>query len=63
LGAEFKTIKSFVPVDRVAFFEKFEILKEFCLVTLHPETHILQDNVQYAQVMKNALATISKKIF
>jgi hypothetical protein len=62
LGAKFKTIKSFVPVDRVAFFEKFEILKEFCLVTLHPETHILQDNVQYAQVMKKCVNN-SKKIF
>lgn len=57
-------IKSFVPIDRVAFFEKFNIPnEEFALVTFHPETMALQDNVRYAQEMKNALATISKKIF
>ncbi|MDI6034465.1 UDP-N-acetylglucosamine 2-epimerase [Flavobacterium sp. LB2P84] len=57
-------IKSFVPIDRVSFFEKFNIPnEEFALVTFHPETMSLQDNVRYAQEMKNALATISKKIF
>ena len=57
-------IKSFVPVDRVTFFDKFNIPnEEFVLVTFHPETMSLQDNVRYAQEMKNALATISKKIF
>jgi len=57
-------IKSFVPIDRVAFFEKFNIPnEEFVLVTFHPETMSSQENVQYTQAMKNALATISKKIF
>lgn len=57
-------IKSFVPIDRVAFFEKFNIPnEEFALVTFHSETMSLQDNFRYAQEMKNALATISKKIF
>lgn len=57
-------IKSFVPIDRVVFFEKFNIPnEEFVLVTFHPETMSFQDNVRYAQEMKNALATISKKIF
>jgi GDP/UDP-N,N'-diacetylbacillosamine 2-epimerase (hydrolysing) len=57
-------IKSFVPIDRVVFYQKFNIPnEEFALVTFHPETMSLQDNVQYAQEMKNALATISKKIF
>ena len=57
-------IKSFVPIDRVAFYEKFNIPnEEFVLVTFHPETMSVQENVQYAQAMKNALATISKKTF
>lgn len=57
-------IKSFVPIDRAVFFEKFNIpSKEFALVTFHPETMSLQDNVHYAQAMQNALATISKKTF
>jgi GDP/UDP-N,N'-diacetylbacillosamine 2-epimerase (hydrolysing) len=57
-------IKSFVPIDRAVFFEKFNIpTEEFALVTFHPETMSLQDNVQYAQVMINALTTISKKTF
>lgn len=57
-------IKSFVPIDRVAFFEKFNIPnEEFALVTFHPETMSLQDNGRYAQEMKNALVSISKKIF
>ena len=57
-------IKSFVPIDRVTFFEKFNIPNEkFALVTFHPETMSLHENVQYAQEMKNALATIAKKIF
>lgn len=57
-------IKSFVPIDRVAFFEKLNISNdEFALVTFHPETMSLQENVQYAQAMKNTLAMISEKIF
>ena len=54
----------FVPIDRVVFFEKFNIPnEEFALATFHPETMSLQDNVRYAQEMKNALESISKKIF
>ena len=57
-------IKSFVPIDRIVFFEKYNIPnEEFALVTFHPETMSVQDNVQYAQEMKNALATISEKVF
>lgn len=54
----------FVPIDRIAFFEKFNIPnKEFALVTFHPETMSVQENVKYAQAMRNALATISKQVF
>lgn len=57
-------IKTFVPIDRVAFYEKFNIPEEeFVLVTFHPETMSVQENVPYAQEMKNALAIISKKVF
>ena len=57
-------IKSFVPIDRPLFFEKFNIPnEEFALVTFHPETMSVHENVKYAQAMQNALAMISKKIF
>lgn len=57
-------IKSFVPIDRVVFFEKFNIPnEEFALVTFHPETMSVHENGQYAREMKNALLTISEKIF
>ncbi len=57
-------IKSFAPIDRVVFFEKFNIPNEdFTLVTFHPETMSVHENIQYAQEMKNALARISEKLF
>jgi GDP/UDP-N,N'-diacetylbacillosamine 2-epimerase (hydrolysing) len=57
-------IKSFIPIDKVTFFDKFKIPnEEFVLVTFHPETLSLQDNVKYAQSMKNALLAISKCVF
>ena len=57
-------IKAFVPIERTTFFEKFNIPnEEFVLVTFHPETMLVEENVQYAQAMKNALEAISKKIF
>lgn len=57
-------IKSFTPVEKQTFYEKFIIpTEEFALVTFHPETISSNDNIQYAQEMKNALATISEKIF
>lgn len=57
-------IKSFVPIEKKDFFEKFSIPdEEFTLVTFHPETILTQDNVKYSLAMKNGLATISKNIF
>ena len=57
-------IKSYVPIDKVVFFAKFNIpSEEFALVTFHPETMSLQDNVRYAQAMKKALITVSEKLF
>jgi GDP/UDP-N,N'-diacetylbacillosamine 2-epimerase (hydrolysing) len=57
-------IKTFVPIVKDTFFEKFTIPNEqFILVTFHPETMSVFENVQYAQEMKNALVIISKKTF
>lgn len=57
-------IKSFIPIGRDVFFEKFNISnEEFALVTFHPETMSVHENIQYAQDMKNVLRTISKNIF
>lgn len=57
-------IKSFTPIKREVFFEKFNIPnEEFALVTFHPETMSVHENGQYALEMKNALMAISEKIF
>lgn len=57
-------IKSFNPIEKQAFFEKFGIPdEEFILVTFHPETMSSQDNFQYAEEMKKALEEISKVRF
>lgn len=57
-------IKSFSPIEKHTFFEKFGIPEEdFILVTFHPETMSSQDNFQYAQEMKEALKEISKDRF
>jgi GDP/UDP-N,N'-diacetylbacillosamine 2-epimerase (hydrolysing) len=57
-------IKSFIPIEKKDFFQKFNIPNEkFILVTFHPETILTQDNVKYSQAMKNGLATISKNMF
>jgi GDP/UDP-N,N'-diacetylbacillosamine 2-epimerase (hydrolysing) len=57
-------IKTFLPIAKDTFFEKFSIPNEaFALVTFHSETMSLLENVQYAQEMKNALAMIAKNIF
>ncbi|MCC9071736.1 UDP-N-acetylglucosamine 2-epimerase [Flavobacterium sp. F-65] len=57
-------IENFVPIERKSFFEKFDILDEdFILVTFHPETMSLKDNVLYAQEMGSALKKIAKDIF
>lgn len=57
-------IKSFIPIEKQTFFEKFGIPEEeFILATFHPETMSSQDNFQYADEMKKALKKISKDRF
>lgn len=56
-------IKNFIPIEKATFFETFAMPnEEFALITFHPETIALQDNVKYALEMKNALTVISKKM-
>lgn len=57
-------IKNFIPIEKATFFETFAIPdEEFALITFHPETLALQDNVRYAHEMKNALAVVAEKLF
>ena len=57
-------IKTFIPIEKNIFYDKFSIPNEdFTLVTFHPETMSVHENIQYAQEMKNALARISEKLF
>jgi GDP/UDP-N,N'-diacetylbacillosamine 2-epimerase (hydrolysing) len=56
-------LKSFRPISKTIFFEKFGIpVEEFALVTFHPETVSLIDNEYFASQMKLALDKISKQI-
>lgn len=57
-------IKTFVPIEKGTFYDAFSIPdEEFALVTFHPETMAAQENIQFAQSMKSALATISIGLF
>lgn len=57
-------IKSFIPLERQTFFEKFEIPEEeYILVTFHPETMSSQYNFQYAAEMKEAFKKLSENTF
>ena len=57
-------LKTFKPIERRTFYDTFSIPdEEFALVTFHPETMASKENIQFAQVMKNALAEISKDLF
>jgi len=57
-------ITLFIPTEKKLFLETFKIpIEDFALVTFHPETIALQDNVTFANEMRNALAKISQKLF
>lgn len=57
-------MKNFLPIEKSVFYDKFNIPDEdFALVTFHPETMSLQENVHYAQAMKNSLSTIAKNLY
>lgn len=57
-------LKTFKPIEKRTFYDTFSIPdEEFTLVTFHPETMAIKENIQFAQSMKNALAAISKDLF
>ncbi|QOG03772.1 UDP-N-acetylglucosamine 2-epimerase [Flavobacterium sp. MDT1-60] len=57
-------IENFVPIDRKVFFEMFGIpTEDYVLVTFHPETMLVNENVQYAEEMERALKKISEDEF
>ena len=56
-------IDKFEPIDKLIFLDKFKIPNEtFALVTFHPETVSVSDNLLYVKEMKKALTVISEKI-
>jgi GDP/UDP-N,N'-diacetylbacillosamine 2-epimerase (hydrolysing) len=57
-------IKSFQPIEKITFLKKFNIpVTDYILVTFHPETVSLSENVVYVKEMVNALSEIAKFIF
>jgi GDP/UDP-N,N'-diacetylbacillosamine 2-epimerase (hydrolysing) len=55
---------SFEPINKEQFFTKFAIPnEEYALLTFHPETVAVKENVYFANEMKSALATIAEDIF
>lgn len=56
-------INTFKPIKKVSFFKKFGIKDApYILVTFHPETVSIDDNIKFAKEMKNALNYLSNKI-
>ncbi len=54
----------FVPIEKSTFYQKFDIPEnDFALVTFHPETVSSKQNIEFAKVIKTALAELSKEIF
>jgi GDP/UDP-N,N'-diacetylbacillosamine 2-epimerase (hydrolysing) len=56
-------IKSFIPINKLDFFEKFKIPNsDYILVTFHPETVSLKDNFSHVKEIKEILSEIVKII-
>lgn len=54
-------ISAFTPFQKEVFYNKFGLRdKPFSLVTFHPETVSVDENVQYAREMRSALEEIGK---
>lgn len=57
-------VKYFIPFEREIFYKTFKIPDEdFALVTIHPETMALENNVSFAREFKNALSKIANNLF
>jgi GDP/UDP-N,N'-diacetylbacillosamine 2-epimerase (hydrolysing) len=56
-------IETFKPQDRSVFFKKYGIKEApYILVTFHPETISVQNNLAFAKTMKDALTVLCNKI-
>ena len=56
-------IKKFKPAKKSDFLKSFHIEdKPFVLATFHPETVSLKNNLSYANIMRTAIAEISKSV-
>jgi len=56
-------IDKFQPIDKLIFFNNFKIPNApFVLVTFHPETVSVNNNLSYVKEIKSALFSLSKKI-
>ena len=54
----------FEPIDKEQFYTNFSIPNEdFALLTFHPETVAVKENVYFANEMKSALVSIAQDIF
>lgn len=57
-------MSSFEPIDKEQFYTKFSIPNEdYALLTFHPETVAVNENVYFANEMKSALVAISQDVF
>ncbi len=57
-------INVFQPIEKDLFYSKFSIPNEdYALLTFHPETLAMHDNLHFAKEMKQALLVLLEKIF
>jgi GDP/UDP-N,N'-diacetylbacillosamine 2-epimerase (hydrolysing) len=57
-------INAFKPIEKVLFNSKFSIPNEdYALLTFHPETVAINDNLHFAKEMKQGLLVLLEKIF
>lgn len=57
-------INTFKPIEKDLFYSNFSIPNEdYALLTFHPETVAIHDNLHFAKEMKQALLVLLEKIF
>jgi GDP/UDP-N,N'-diacetylbacillosamine 2-epimerase (hydrolysing) len=57
-------IRSFKPLEKELFYKKFAIPNtDYALLTFHPETVAMHENVYFSEQMKIALSVLLEKIF
>lgn len=57
-------IRSFKPLEKELFYKKFAIPNtDYALLTFHPETVAIHENIFFAEQMKIALSVLQEKIF